>query len=69
MQEGNFYSAYPHVLKQISDSAHIEKVIASPFDGVLDSARIEQANEDRKNFYSSHRMNQVQFCWSNSNKA
>ena len=46
MQEGNFYSAYPHVLKQISDSAHIEKVIASPFDGVLDSARTEQANED-----------------------
>lgn len=46
MQEGNFYSAYPHVLKQISDSAHIEKVIASPFDGVLDSERIEQANED-----------------------
>lgn len=46
MQEGNFYSAYPHVLKQISECAHIEKVIASPFDGVLDSERVEQANED-----------------------
>ena len=46
MQEGVFYSAYPHVLKQISESAHIEKMIASPFDGVLDSERVEQANED-----------------------
>ena len=46
MQEGDFYSAYPHVLKQISEYAHIEKVIASPFDGVLDSERVEQSNED-----------------------
>lgn len=46
MQEGDFYSAYPHVLKQISECAHIDKVIASPFDGVLDCERVEQANED-----------------------
>lgn len=46
MQEGNFYSAYPDVIKKISESSHIEKVLASPFDGVLDSERVEQANED-----------------------
>ena len=46
MQEGNFYSAYPDVLKQISDCAHIGKVFASPFDGIFDCARAEQANED-----------------------
>ena len=46
MQEGDFYSAYPDVLKLISDCAHIEKVFASPFDGVLDRERVEQANED-----------------------
>jgi len=46
MQEGNLYSAYPHVLKQISECAHIGKVIASPFDGVLDSERSWQVNED-----------------------
>ncbi len=46
MQEGNFYSAYPHVIKEVSESAYIGKVFASPFDGVLDSERVEQANED-----------------------
>ena len=46
MQEGNLYSAYPHIIKQISECACIDKVIASPFDGVLDSERTEQANEE-----------------------
>lgn len=46
MQEGNLYSAYPDVLQRISESARIEKVFASPFDGVLDSERVEEANED-----------------------
>lgn len=46
MQEGDFYSAYPDVLKRISECAYIEKVFASPFDGVLDCERVEQANED-----------------------
>jgi len=46
MQEGNLYSAYPDVIKQISECAHISKVLASPFDGVIDCGRTEQANED-----------------------
>jgi len=46
MQEGNFYSAYPDVIKQLSESAHIGIVIASPFAGVLSSEHTEQANED-----------------------
>ena len=46
MQESNFYSAYPDILQQISKCAHIKKVFASPFDGVLDSLRVVQANED-----------------------
>ena len=44
--ENNFHSSYPEILKKISESAHIGKVFASPFDGVLDCARTEQANED-----------------------
>ena len=54
MQEGDFYSAYPDVLKQISKCAHIEKVIASPFDGLLDCGRVEQANEDMLELISIH---------------
>ena len=46
MQEGDFYSAYPDVLKRISEYAHITKVLASPFDGVLGREKVEQANED-----------------------
>jgi len=46
MVEGSFYSAYPHVIEQISECAHIEKAIASPFDGVLDSERVLEANEN-----------------------
>jgi predicted TIM-barrel fold metal-dependent hydrolase len=33
-------------LKQISEHAHIAKVFASPFDGLLDTERTEQTNED-----------------------
>ena len=46
MQESDFYSAYPEILQQISKYAHITKVFASPFDGVLDCLRVAQANED-----------------------
>lgn len=46
MQEGDLYSAYPQVLEKISEYAGIQKVFASPFDGVLDSERVEKANED-----------------------
>ena len=46
MQEGDLYSAYPETIKAVSDSAHIEKVLASPFDGVLDCSRVEETNED-----------------------
>jgi predicted TIM-barrel fold metal-dependent hydrolase len=46
MQEGVFYSAYPDALKRISECAHIGKVFLSSFDGVLDSERVEQSNED-----------------------
>ena len=46
MQEGNLYSAYPDVIKRISEFSHIGKVLASPFDGVLDSERVERSNED-----------------------
>ena len=46
MQEGDFYSAYPHVIKEVSEGAHIGTVFVSPFDGVLDSKRVEEANED-----------------------
>lgn len=46
MQEGDLYSAYPEVIKAVSECAHIEKVLASPFDGVLDCERVEEANED-----------------------
>ena len=54
MQEGDFYSAYPDFLRQISESAKIGKVLASPFNGVLDSARIEAANEDMDRIVSDH---------------
>lgn len=46
MRKGNFYTAYPDKIKQISESAYIGKVFASPFDGILDSSRTEQANGD-----------------------
>lgn len=54
MQEGDFYTAYPDKLKQISESAYIGKVFASPFDGVLDTGRTEQANEDMFNIVSNY---------------
>ena len=54
MQEGNCYTAYWDKLSQISDAAQIGKVFASPFDGVLDSGRIEQANEDMFNIVSNY---------------
>lgn len=46
MQEGNFYSAYPDAIKRISENAHIGKVLASPFNGVIDCGRVEEANEN-----------------------
>lgn len=46
MQEGDFYTAYPDKLQKLSESAHISKVFASPFDGVLDSGRTEPANNE-----------------------
>lgn len=54
MQEGEFYTAYPEKLKHISESAYIGKVFASPFDGVLDADRTEQANEDMFNIVSNY---------------
>lgn len=46
MQEGNLYSAYLDKLLKISGAASISKILASPFDGVLDKNRTEQANND-----------------------
>jgi len=45
MKEGNFYSAYWDVLSKISEAAHIGKVFASPFNGLLDAGRTEESNE------------------------
>ncbi|MBE5783897.1 MAG: amidohydrolase [Clostridiales bacterium] len=50
MQEGNLYTAYPDQLMKIRAGAHIGKVFASPFDGVLDCQRCEQTNEDMLRF-------------------
>ena len=50
MEEGNFYTAYLEQLKQMENSAHIGKIFASPFDGLLDAERTEQANEDMFRF-------------------
>ncbi len=45
MQEGNCYTAYWDKLSQISEATQIDKVFASPFDGVLDREYAERANE------------------------
>ena len=45
MTEGSCYTAYPDMLQQISKGAGISRVFASPFDGVISSARTEEANE------------------------
>lgn len=54
MQEGNFYTAYPDKLKQISESAYIYKVFASPFDGIFDRERIEKSNEEMFNIVNEN---------------
>ena len=54
MQEGDFYSAYLDVLKGINECAYIKKVIASPFDGVLDCKRVERSNEDMSKLVSEN---------------
>ena len=46
MVEGDLYSAYPNTIKRVSEAAHIEKVFASPFIGLFDREKVEQANED-----------------------
>ena len=46
MKEGEFYTAYWNELSRIEESAQIGIAFASPFDGLLDRARTEQANED-----------------------
>lgn len=45
MQEGEFYTAYWDVLSKICETAHIGKVFVSPFAGLLDKNKTEEANE------------------------
>ena len=45
MQENEYYTAYWEQLLQMEKAAGIEKIIASPFTGVLDRNRAEGSNE------------------------
>lgn len=44
MQENEYYTAYWDRILQMAKAANIEKIIASPFPGVLDKEQVEHAN-------------------------
>lgn len=54
MKEGSCYTAYPDRLLKISQAAGVDRVFASPFAGVLSTARTEEANEKMLELAQEH---------------